>query len=348
MTWFHAKDLPAGLDRQVQNRSLYVSKYANVPDNKDDKVARRSSLDHLVTLRGDSHLSGLARESRAVWRPADAVEFRLTLAARLVVDHAGGVLENAGLALHRLTGEPYIPGSALKGIARAAAQAADATEAERSLVFGYEAASCPNLKANDWPAFAGAVAFLPAFPVGNAALELDVVTCHHPEYYAGRRPKALDDEQPIPNPFPVVKPDVEFRFVLAPVGLARVKAMMTALGMPSPFDPLAKAKEWLIAGLTERGVGAKTAAGYGSFALPGADAPGAAPAAQAPVPDYTEVLFANTVRRRYASRGEWGDLRKEVEKLKKPENAKWLELFKKETATDKAYKNLRAQEWYPR
>lgn len=44
----------------------------------------------------------------------------MKLQSRLIVNQAGGVLENAGLCLHPHCGCPMIPGSAVKGVARAA------------------------------------------------------------------------------------------------------------------------------------------------------------------------------------------------------------------------------------
>lgn len=271
MTWWHANDIPAGLDKHIDNPSLFLSKYVDVPEpdekeKRDKGKARDASLQHLIrNVRSKREFLDCFRESRRAFVPAGVLELRLTLRARLIVNHAGGVLENAGLALDRLTGEPYIPGSALKGIARTAAQAEGASQAETTLVFGYEKDSCPDIKLPDgWSAFAGSVAFLPAYPVTDAQLEMDILTCHHKDYYAGKSTKALDNESPNPQVFPVVKAGAEFMFVLASVSPTRACRMAKALGLPGDF-PLAKAKEWLIKGLTERGVGAKTTAGYGWF-----------------------------------------------------------------------------------
>lgn len=269
MSWLHAKDIPERLDQQVLNRSLYAAKYASVPEKDDGGKGHNKSLSHLVNnIKPERNLLSVFRAFQKACTPAGAKDFCATLAGRMIVNHAGGVLKNAGLALDRLTGEPYIPGSALKGIARTAAQAEGASQAEITLVFGYEKDSCPEVQLPEgWTAFAGAVAFLPAFPVTDTQLEMDIVTCHHRKYYASKDPNAmaLDNEQLIPNPFPVVKSGAEFRFVLAPLAPARAENMAKTLGLPDAFDPLAKAKEWLIKGLTERGVGAKTAAGYGWF-----------------------------------------------------------------------------------
>lgn len=69
-----------------------------------------------------------AREACAAYRSfvgsvPDAVELHAQLVSRLLVNMAGGVMENAGVCLDRF-GLPYIPGSAVKGCARRAALAA--------------------------------------------------------------------------------------------------------------------------------------------------------------------------------------------------------------------------------
>ncbi len=122
------------------------------------------------------------------------------------------------------------------------------------------------------PSFAGSVGFLHASPVrvdnaGSAdgfnlplpavgKLELDVLTCHHREYYGqrsatGSKP-ATDDEEPNPVFFPAIAAGHVFAFPVAP--LRRTSA-----------DTLALASRWLALGLQVFGLGAKTAAGYGWF-----------------------------------------------------------------------------------
>ena len=116
----------------------------------------------------------------------------------------------------------------------------------------------------DLPPFAGSVSFLPAYPVDVTGaqlpltppqlgkLELDVVTCHHPEYYRGDRLVATDDEDPNPVVFPAVSPGHVFGFALA--------------ALPNcSTDLIRQACEWLALGLSTFGLGAKTAAGYGWF-----------------------------------------------------------------------------------
>lgn len=199
--------------------------------------------------------------------PRGAIRFVAKLGGRLIVNQAGGILENAGLCLHRHFNAPYIPGSAVKGCARHAAWQAwnDTDEGEQKVaaakevaeIFGFPTGDKNGLdkyleeKCGYGKAQAGKVAFLAAVPETTAPLVADVVTCHHPDYYAGRFPEALDCESPIPNVFPAVREGSRFVFTVAPYG--------------ADADLLSRARHWLVVAMTENGMGAKTAAGYGWF-----------------------------------------------------------------------------------
>jgi len=118
------------------------------------------------------------------------------------------------------------------------------------------------------PNFAGSVSFLPAYPVdlGKTGkvdglpielpplgkLELDVVTCHHRDYYAGKLPIATDTEEPVPVVFPAVAPGHVFAFAIVPLRGADARLVQHA-------------RTWLATGLSAFGLGAKTNAGYGWF-----------------------------------------------------------------------------------
>jgi CRISPR type III-B/RAMP module RAMP protein Cmr6 len=120
------------------------------------------------------------------------------------------------------------------------------------------------------PNFAGNVSFLPAYPVdlgrtgrvdglptevpALGKLELDVVTCHHGEYYRGNPAfaSAPDSEEPVPVLFPAVASGHVFTFA--------VHKLRTASA-----DDLQRARAWLHTGLQTFGLGAKTSAGYGWF-----------------------------------------------------------------------------------
>lgn len=237
----------------VKNRSLFADKFTEFAEREEDKTARSRTIKRLVSLDFDQVDTATPRRD-VLASIHGAHFFRAKLQARMIVNQAGGVIENSGLALDRNSGDPYIPGTALKGIARRGAAALNANDAEIDMVFGWS-----DSKTRTPPTFGGLVSFLAAYPVGSAPLEADILTAHHNFYYGAKpsHPCAYDNERPIPNEFPVIKSGSEFEFFLAPASAARQKQC--------DFDPLAKAKEWLIAGLTVLGVGAKTAAGYGWF-----------------------------------------------------------------------------------
>jgi CRISPR type III-B/RAMP module RAMP protein Cmr6 len=201
----------------------------------------------------------------------------------MMVDHAGGVLESAGLCLNQRTSTPFIPGSAVKGCARAAALARVKELEPPALktallvailrVFGWSPAEVRTPESSDlrWAygaplpdfpektdSYEGVVAFLPAFPTTQPELVIDMLACHHAKYYQEKRQEATDDEGPNVQTFPAVEAGVEFLFAVVPSSGGE------RLG--SDADNLCRqALGYLKEGLEHFGIGAKAAAGYGYF-----------------------------------------------------------------------------------
>ena len=168
-----------------------------------------------------------------------------------------GALE-VGITLHPLYGFPYLPGTALKGIARSWAELCllprnETTKAEIKAVFG----SDDKDETADAEKQTGGVVFFDALPARFPALELDVMTPHFGPYYQnGKRPG--DWHSPIPVTFLTVGAGTVFDFGLAvPLRSGVDAAAARALAE--------KATTWLDMGLRELGAGGKTAAGYGYF-----------------------------------------------------------------------------------
>jgi CRISPR-associated protein Cmr6 len=317
---------------RCDSRSLVLERFAD-PTLKGDE--RRAFFGRAIGKRAEPY-------KRDAWRDflltglglkADDLLFA-QLQSRLMVNMAGGVMENAGLCLDRLTGIPYIPGSAVKGCARRMAiqelfessagfqpanGAEDLTARSRRFndcasrltqiarVFGwvdqdwktgsdfeyacgeadwdeireraaellFAAFPCWKKPADNnplWqalPSYAGSVSFLPSYPIQapNPDLELDVVTCHHREYYNEpdrvKKPReweewnrkwstAPDTEEPNPVVFPAVA-----------TGHVFVMAVVPLRGCNDEL--LKQARQWLKQGLETFGLGAKVAAGYGWF-----------------------------------------------------------------------------------
>ena len=178
-----------------------------------------------------------------------------------------------GFCLHHTYGLPYLPGSGLKGLARAAM---------RRSIFGVPvvdvASGSKDAVARPLPGeatesgqgddieklfgkggdkgWAGKVDFLDGIPLENTPLELEVMSPHHAKYYEGQSGIPHDCEDPRPLPF-----------LRIPAG-SRFEVALVARGNPGDEDAksaLREAEKYLLQGLEEMGLGAKTSSGYGLF-----------------------------------------------------------------------------------
>lgn len=185
-----------------------------------------------------------------------SIFFRMKLKSRMMVNHSGGVMENATLALHPHFGTPVVPGSALKGLAGHAAwcEWMGAHDGEKDILASLiaEIFGCPTgvetldeaLKKTTEP-HSGSIAFFPANCVGKARLETDLINSH-----------TDGSRSPVPVFFPVVATGILFEFRLQPL----CRKTETDMDILMDF-----ATGWLKQGLKEHGAGAKTNAGYGWF-----------------------------------------------------------------------------------
>ena len=152
-------------------------------------------------------------------------------------------IEN-GLALHYTYGVPFLPGSALKGLARRMAQQMDLPEEDQRVLFGGVEQ-------------AGHLVFWDAWLDPDTAAPTpfarDVVTPHHPGYYRtrGERPPT-DFDDPKPAPFLSVRPGARFTVAVSSESAGSGPWVELALNL-------------LEEGLVHMGVGGKTNAGYGYF-----------------------------------------------------------------------------------
>lgn len=170
-----------------------------------------------------------------------------------------------GLAVHWTYGLPLLPATSLKGLAAAALKALDEPAAER--IFGTHEA-------------AGAVAWLDGLPV-KWTVERDVMTPHHGAWYGGSAASPSESENPVPIPFVSIAPGSVFEVILIARG-------SDAAGAHADLDAAVGSLE---TGIAERGLGAKTAAGYGVFKIEGADN-GPAPAARVAVAQMDPALVS--------------------------------------------------------
>lgn len=263
--------------------------------NLIDALARTScEKPELLALRAKQAQS--IREKTLLSYGDKGVSMVAKLEGRMAINLAEGLIENAGICLDRLFGLPYIPGSAVKGIARHAAlwniRNSTSEKKEEALLtfaktFGFGTVEARHPKSDlAWAldekqdkerfdkflerlisetkakdnSLQGGISFFPAYPISpDAKIVVDLTNVHYPNYYRYQNLRDLKKENPRPNPFPVVEKGTSFSFLAVING--------TGAQHPDSSALLSFAKESLAHALTKNGVGAKTGAGYGWFSI---------------------------------------------------------------------------------
>lgn len=244
-----------GTARKWPNLALLLERYGWFPEAARDEKVKKTVLSKLLDYWQKDAAAASADAVRARLE-ADLADRRAhgwtvatiegTTAWRALSGLGEHSVFETAITLHSLYGFPYFRGSATKGMTRAYARdwlgEDDGSPLMRE-IFG-----------NPWGVkkdfCAAHVEFLGGLPVEAAAIELDIMNPHYPDWYREGKPPA-DWCNPIPVYFLTIGPGTRFRFYLA--------------GDPEHEDATARAGEWHREALEEIGVGAKTAAGYGYF-----------------------------------------------------------------------------------
>ena len=166
---------------------------------------------------------------------------------RLVVGLGGEHVQETNMTFHHIYGNPYIPGSAVKGVLRHWWLSRDFSDDKGKINENNALKDADFLKVFGSQEQRGKVQFLDAYPTGSVQFAIDIMNPHYSKYYNGGEPPT-DYQDPIPINFLTVN-ETTFRFVF----LAKEE------------EPLDKLKERFQEALKLKGVGAKTAVGYGYF-----------------------------------------------------------------------------------
>ena len=241
-------------------KAPYKGKKFQIEPSFDEKQIKEINQRHIKAARNYLH------EYR---------HYTFQTTSRLIIGLGGESVFETSLTLHHLYGIPYIPASAIKGLARSWAvltHEGRKSEAEAHAftknkylcdIFGVSEAIFN--KENNPPKASekdnaekkpdnekdtrGEVVFWDAFPRGNIKVVPDIMNVHYPEYYKEGKPP-VDYQQPNPIHFLVVEEGAEFDFI---IGMQK-----------KDNDKLLDYTEKLIKeSLREHGIGAKTAVGYG-------------------------------------------------------------------------------------
>jgi CRISPR-associated protein Cmr6 len=242
----------------------YFSAYPDGFDTNDKEKYKDASNSWLKTCVRPNH--GEQFNSRLFDKAVRTLDMALSFGGEARIFRCAGrfvtgtgnahSLEN-GFTWHPTLGMPYLPGSAVKGLARAVIETAlDDSDDERKrllkLWFGTEAKG-------DVADQAGAVIFLDALPVAPCDLKAEVLTPHMGKWYEKGGKEPLNAET-MPgdwhSPVPVTW-----------LAANRVALQFTLLQRPGA-EPVALSDVWeaLAFGLSRLGAGAKTAIGFGLFA----------------------------------------------------------------------------------
>ena len=261
-------DLVGRVDVSDRHPGLQLDKLSPPGDQK----AQRQAIDDVcATARGEALLRDLSSRRTAMLDGLRARRLQATTTGPLAlhIARASG-LENAGIHLHPVYGFVCLPGSGLKGMARAWAETIwldgqDDRAAARERIWAVFGWTPTTDAGKPWQSDgvqapvgsrAGAVVFHDSWPMAWPPLEPDIVNNHHAQYYEGKgNPGDWDD--PVPVYFLTVPAGATFDFAVSPrPGSDDAGAHLAELAL-----------EWLRGALAHEGAGAKTNAGYGRFRL---------------------------------------------------------------------------------
>lgn len=237
-----------GRESIAENLGLWIDRL--IPVNRADQEpwglrgeARQQALSSLCRHYDSSAgKAALVRQREAILHTYSGFcrSLRGTQRGRLLVDAGRAHPLATSLSFHPVWGVPRIAGSAVKG---AVLSLARAEKAERVL------------RAMGSKTLASDLVFFDALPVdGKFELALDVLTPHYGDYYQKKGPPS-ERLSPKPHTFlTVVQTKFEFWVAIDPEH-------------PDAMQALADTLECLERVITEWGVGGKTSAGYGRFAI---------------------------------------------------------------------------------
>lgn len=223
-TFFNSKDL------KDRNKNLLVPKIEIKSNNyggifKFDKITA-NQIDTARKLYGEEDSSFVVKSFKPDWR--------------FVVGLGTDSVYEIGITLHHIYGFPYIPASAIKGICNHYAQDNGYHQNSSEFKNYYDTIFGTTDKK-------GKVIFLDAMPKSSPQLKVDIMNPHYPDWYdSGKAP--TDTQSPRPINFLTVE-NTEYQFILA--------------SKEKDNQLLEIAQSWLENALKEKGIGAKTAVGYG-------------------------------------------------------------------------------------
>ena len=286
-------------ENAFDNFSLKLNKAARFETNKKKFEffrANRGKVDFKPKSHfGDIDFKELSKHHK---QTIDALNLKTTCQPleidwRLIIGLGNESVYETSMTLHHIYGIPYIPASAVKGVVRSwiITELFDNIETQAIQDAGFcDIFGCPKKIKEQESHYKedrqGKIWFFDAFPTSAPKIEADIMNPHYGDYYRGEKPPA-DYLSPVLIHFLTVK-DTSFQFVFGikedikaselktdnqpktklifdsknqPIKLKNENGEIKELSMESSLLEITEV--WLQKALTEHGVGAKTAVGYG-------------------------------------------------------------------------------------
>lgn len=238
------KDIP--FEKSV-HAGLWLDKY--IKDQVADKV-KSDFVENISTTSPPALYDAFYKRWEKTLRDLGIKPREAKVLGRMVIGLGDESVLETSIALHRTYGVPYIPGSALKGLAASYVRQKLGEDWKKEgeaykTIFG---------ETDE----AGYITFFDAYYVPGSgykgqALYPDVITVHHQKYYQDPNNPPADWDDPIPVPF--LSATGSYLIALVGSELQEQEAWIEAT-----FAILRDA-------LAEMGIGAKTSSGYGRLEL---------------------------------------------------------------------------------
>lgn len=242
------------------NAGLWFDRYYKRSSTSNDQTTDKRTL---ITQTAALAVPMIYHTFFTCWRdslPKDSTCAIAEVRGRMVIGTGDKGVVEVGMTLHQTYGVPYIPGSALKGLAAAYAHQRLEGDTWRKppLQFNKTAdGQAPPLSSHEIlfgsARSAGYVTFFDALYIPDTAspdcpLATDVITGHHSEYYVSGTTPPADWDNPIPVPFLTATG----RYLIVLHGEhSWITTALNIIGLA----------------LRESGIGAKTSSGYGRMQL---------------------------------------------------------------------------------
>jgi CRISPR-associated protein Cmr6 len=247
------------LSEKQTHPGLWLEKYLPEQSAEDtkDRAKHIKTVARITPGESDLYNEFYYKEWVATLKDYDACTCEFKVDRRLIVGLGSESILETSIALHRTYGVPYIPGSAIKGLATHyvhsylgnAIKAKGKEKEYMTILFG-------NTEEAGYITYFDALYVPDSGATGSGdkrqALHPDIITVHHPEYYRNK-PETPPADWDSPTPIPFLTATGNFLFALAAPGIAKEVR-----------------KKWiditftiLTGALQTMGIGAKTSSGYG-------------------------------------------------------------------------------------